>query len=43
MIWLAFAAGYITCIGLTLAFLRGATYKGNMMENPNYYGEAKND
>jgi hypothetical protein len=41
--WLIFSLGYIAFSGLVLAFLRGATYKGNIAEDPKYYGKAKND
>jgi hypothetical protein len=41
MIWVAVA--YAITIGLILTFLRGATYKENLLRDPNYYGERKND
>lgn len=43
MNWLVLGIGYVVFIGLSLTFLRGATYKGNIAEDPNYYGKAKND
>ena len=43
MNWLVLVIGYVVFIGLILAFSRGATYKGNIAEDPNYYGEEKND
>ena len=43
MIWVALVIGYAITIGLILTFLRGATYKENLLRDPNYYGKRKND
>ena len=43
MKWIFFVMTYAVSIGLILTFLRGATYKGNIAEDPKYYGKAKND
>ena len=43
MIWVALSIGYAMTVGLILTFLRGATYKENLLSDPNYYGERKND
>lgn len=37
------AIGYVITVGLILTFLRGATHKENLLRDPNYYGERKND
>lgn len=32
---------WLLSVTLILMFMRGATYKGNIAEDPNYYGEGE--
>jgi hypothetical protein len=36
---LFFIGVWFSCIVLGLMFMRGATYKGNIAEDPDYYGK----
>jgi hypothetical protein len=36
-----FVIGWLVSVATILMFMRGATYKGNIAEDPNYYGKER--